>query len=322
MAYAGVSGRFGMGLQNPQGNRLTAPASRGPRVLPMQPGQQTAPLQPTGRATPGATQPVASPQMGQYDYAVPKPSGTVVGRGGAFDYLPVGGPVNANAAYLGGPQQQGPKPIGLDEPGIPGSANLATASTADFVGGQYTGYDPTKWEQPEIDIPDAGVDTRKVVDSTKHFLDEEMAGGMAETARRFGALGGLRSSGYMGSLGNLERKRDLDLASAYYKYDYDAAQSDANRRSAARENTLNRAFQGWGKYEDLLSGEASRKTNFSQTESDRATRNDQFNAGNETNVSISNAGALNNFDWNRYGAELSAAQRQQIYQQLLEEYGQ
>jgi hypothetical protein len=31
---------------------------------------------------------------------------------------------------------------------------------------------------------------------------------------------------------------------------------------------------------------------------------------------------LNDFDFNRYGAELSAAQRQQIYQQLLEEYGQ
>jgi hypothetical protein len=236
--------------------------------------------------------------MGQYEYAVPKPTTPV----------PAGGSISGGSVALRGSQpqqQQGPRPIALEEPGIPGFKG------ADYVGADYVGYNPTAWQEPEVGIPDAGVDTRKVVESTKHFLDEEMAGGMAETARRFGALGGLRSSGYMGSLGNLERKRDLDLASAYYKTDYDAAQMDANRRSAARENMLQRAYGGWGTLEGLRSGEAARRTGFNQSE-----------AGRETGFNQNEASREGSYDWNRYGAELSEAQRKQIYEQLLAEYGQ
>jgi hypothetical protein len=119
---------------------------------------------------------------------------------------------------------------------------------------EYTGYAGSKWTAPDTGIPEAGVDTRAVVDASRHFLDEKMATEGGEAAARLGKLGilssgGGRGSGYAGTLAESERARDRDLAGLYYQYDYDAAQQDANRRSAAREGFLNRDFQAHEGYE-------------------------------------------------------------------------
>jgi len=113
---------------------------------------------------------------------------------------------------------------------------------------EYAGYAGSKWEAPDMGgAPQAGVDTRAVVDATRHFLDEKMATEGGEAAAALGKLGilssgGGRGSGYAGTLGESERARDRDLAGLYYQYDYDAAQQDANRASTAREGDLNRSL--------------------------------------------------------------------------------
>jgi hypothetical protein len=104
---------------------------------------------------------------------------------------------------------------------------------------------PAGWEAPDIGIPEAGVDIRAIVESRRHLLDEEMGGQMSASARRLGAGGMLAGSEYVDELGQAERSRDLDLAALYYDYDYRAAQSDADRRSTARENILNRSLSAW-----------------------------------------------------------------------------
>jgi hypothetical protein len=102
---------------------------------------------------------------------------------------------------------------------------------------EVTAFTGSSYMAPELAIPEAGVDTRAVVGSMRHFLDEEMSGEMADAARRAGAAGMLDSSTYGKALGEAERSRDRDLASLYYQYDYDAAQADAQRKLQSRLQT-------------------------------------------------------------------------------------
>jgi hypothetical protein len=235
----------------------------------------------------------------------------------------------------------------------PGGENYPAAAAA----AEYLGFTPKSWKEPNVAIPEAGVDTRKVVDSTRHYLDENMQKSFADAARRMGALGGLVSTGYAGKIGEAERARDRDLAGLYYKYDYDAAQQDASRKAAARENMLQRAFGGWGKEQDLLAGEAARHTGFNVGQQDRAdaynrskygaesseaARRTAYNVGQQdradaisgrnygydaaeaarkTAFDTGEASRETAFNWDKYGADLSEAQRRQIWEQLRSRYG-
>lgn len=112
---------------------------------------------------------------------------------------------------------------------------------------EYKGYAGTMWQEPDQDPIDPRVDTRAIVDATRHTIDERMAREGGEAAAALGRLGVLSSGGgqgmgYAGTLGESERARDRDLAGMYYQYDYDAAQQDANRAASAREGRMGRSL--------------------------------------------------------------------------------
>ncbi|HET6456907.1 MAG TPA: hypothetical protein VFI02_21110, partial [Armatimonadota bacterium] len=148
-------------------------------------------------------------------------------------------------------------------------------------------------------------------------LEEEMAAGMGNAARRFGALGGLKGTGYATTLGASERKMFEDLNAMNYKYDYDAAQADANRMSTAREGTLGRAYGAWGQTENARANEANRRTGYNVGQQDRANETSRFNASRADSEAARKGG----FDWQKYGAGLSEAQRKQMYDQMMLDYG-
>lgn len=207
------------------------------------------------------------------------------------------------ADYVGAPEMPGFTPGGGD----------AAAAAA----GRYVAYNPTLWNEPDIGIPEAGVNTREIVNALKPQLEEEMAAGMGNAARRFGSLGQLKGTGYADTLGNVERKMFSDLNALNYKYDYDAAQADANRKSAAREGTLGRAYGAWGQTEGMRAGEANRRTGYNVGQQDRADEMSRFNAGRADNE----AARKGAFDWKKYSAGLSEAERQQMYDQLKLQFG-
>ena len=239
MAYqrlgGGYAGRFGEGMRNPRyGINAQPPAPN---------STQPTPQRPSGRATPQG-KPFDPNYRGEewQNYMVPgsKPPGD---PGYTRNY----GTANPNAQGSQG------RHYGRKAPSNAGFwAKINRQRNEGLSGGrpeipEFAGYEGSKWTAPDIGIPEAGVDTRAVVDATRHFLDEKMATEGGEAAARLGKLGVLSSGGgqgmgYAGTLGESERARDRDLAALYYKYDYDAAQQDANRRSAAREGGLNRSL--------------------------------------------------------------------------------
>ena len=324
MAYIGVSNRFDGGLTNPSrqiggGNPalMGAFVGKDPRQMP-------------GGTKP--TSPVSAPISG-VSSAMPQ---TSTAQGNEYWAWPTGGggtqpaPAPAQKPTVYGPgadpsrgvvfsgEQKQNDPIGpyIDAPPIP-----TAAAPGKYVGsapaGAYVGYNPTAYQEEEIDIPEAGVDTRKVVESTRHFLDEEMAGGMADAARRFGMLGGLKSSGYAGTLGEKQRARDRDLAGMYYKYDYDAAQQDASRKSAAREGRLQRGYGAWGTLEGLKFNESGRHTDYNVKQQEIA----NSEAGRETGHNVGQQDRENALNLSLYGLGASEAERRQAYEQLKKLYG-
>lgn len=322
MPYIGTGGQFDAGLTNPSrripnlGWAMGAGAGGGKPA-----GTKPMPITPPitgggGVPSPGGVNTAAPsvPAQSTDQYwpwpttpGVPAPAtGVNPGNNG----IPMG-----SGGLIHDPNKPELAPYG-EAPPIPGGGQTAGPITGAAPGG-YVGYNPTLWEEPDIAIPEAGVNTRDVVESTRHFLDEEMAGGMADAARRFGALGGLKGTGYAATLGEKQRKRDLDLASKYYEYDYNAAQADANRKSAAREGTLGRAYGAWGQTEGLRAGEADRRTGYNVGQQDRADAISKINA----DLQNQGVGINNQQDWNEYFAGLSEAERKQLYDQMLLDYG-
>lgn len=328
MAYVGTGGQFDPGLTNP---------SRQPGRLGITPGMANPGMKPLGtKPMPIPGVPVTNPQQPIIPPGVLPPTNsqgqTAEDQRGTWnDKWPwpttpttPTSPINPNATNgvtpgsKGVPQkQQGPGVAPL----VPGPPIPTGGQTAGPISGapagQYYGYTPDKWKPSDIDIPEAGVDTRAIVNALKPRLEEEMAAGMGNAARRMGALGGLKSSGYATTLGNSERKMFSDLNALNYQYDYDAAQQDANRRSTARENTLDRELSGYGTYGGLMSDEASRHTGYGVDQQQIA------NDISKTNADLQNQGVQinNKQDWDEYMAGLSEAERKQMYDQMMLDYG-
>jgi len=334
MAYVGVSGQFDGGLTNPS-------RQPGGRFSYLGFGQQkpagTKPLA-TGPAAgggvgaagvSGTTLPTQSTDE-YWPWEMPRPGGLwtnpTAGKADArkagdpeFKYGPNARPW-AYVNYAGdrqGPADEGPKVADyVSAPGMPGYTP-GGGDAASAAAGAYQSYDPTLWNEPDIGIPEAGVNTREIVNALKPQLEEEMAAGMGNAARRFGALGQLQGTGYADTLGNVERKMFSDLNALNYKYDYDAAQADANRKSTAREGTLGRAYGAWGQTEGMRAGEANRRTGYNVGQQDREDEMSRFNAS-RADTEADRKGA---FDWKKYSAGLSEAERQQMYDQLKLQFG-
>jgi hypothetical protein len=190
-------------------------------------------------------------------------------------------------------------------------ANMGSTESPEFIpwegGGGY--QSPEGWTAPESEIPEAGVDIRAIVESRRHFLDEEMGGRMADSARKLGGAGMLMSSDYVDQLGEAERSRDMDLASLYYDYDYRAAQSDADRRSTARENMLNRDLSAWGTHGgwenqgDMFSSGQDFQAWLAENQWNQSNSNNQSNeqmAWLQTIMPLLMAGGGENINWGQF----------------------
>ena len=303
MAYVGVGGQFDGGLTNPSrkpGGRFSYLGFGQPK-----PGE-TPPLRPSGRVSPASGGPQGSMGQDQYwPWQMPA----------AQPQAPV------DHGFIAPGSKAKPQKTNTVAPFIPAPEFPGQAPNPNPIVGapaaEYMKYNPSYWKEPDIAIPEAGVDTRAIVDSTKHFLDEEMAGGMGDAARRFGALGGLRGTGYEETLGNVQRKRDADLAAEYYKWDYNAAQSDADRKSRAREGTLGRAYSGWDAEQGRIFGDLANNNDFNLKQQQIANDIAKANQGNEQFI----ASETNNYGLDKYGAGLSEAERKQMYDQLKLQFG-
>ena len=245
MAYQryspGAGGRFPRGIDNP--------ARRPPSVQPF-PQPSPNPRRPTGRAAPGERWDLRDPGRGErerlqgiYD-SQSRPPGGPVRRGGDSDNK------NAVGAFYGRNVRSGgknPSTAGFWAR-INAERNAAREGDTTPEIPDYKGYAGTMWQEPDQDPIDPRVDTRAIVDATRHTIDERMAREGGEAAAALGRLGvlssgGGRGMGYAGTLGESERARDRDLAGMYYQYDYDAAQQDANRAAQAREGRAGRSLQ-------------------------------------------------------------------------------
>lgn len=255
MPYGGVSGRFGSGWGNPNysagggsswGRPDTRPPSSNNYVGPSMTNYTSGTGGQPGRYTTSgsAWSMVNDPTVGD---GVTKYFNSQTGET-YYDYPKVD--INAYKNYR--PTHKGPDTgesfWWLNNLGsaLAAQKNQGSPTTEweDWEGSEYEA--PAGWVAPETAIPEAGVDTRAIVESRRHRLDEEMGGQMSASAARLGAGGMLAGSEYANELGQAERARDNDLAALYYQYDYDAAQKDADRMSAARENMLNRDLSAWG----------------------------------------------------------------------------
>ena len=316
MAYIGTGGQFDPGLTNP---------SRQPGRLGITPGMANPGMKPLGTKPLPITPPITG------GGGVPG-QGPVALSAGSWPWPTTpqspAQPATPKTPYDGSPTRTGAGKAahfswendGIADYGAAPDMPTYTPGGVPIAGaraGAYQSYNPTAWNEPDIGIPEAGVNTRDIVASLKPRLEEEMAAGMGNAARRFGSLGGLKGTGYATTLGASERKMFEDLNALNYKYDYDAAQQDANRKSTARENTLDRELSGYGTYGGLMSDEASRHTNYGV---------DQQKIANDVaknNQSVQNQGVQinNKQDWDEYMAGLSEAQRKQIYDQMMLDYG-
>lgn len=290
--YPGVSGRFAGGITNPSQNRML---SSGAGLMKPNAGA----LRPTGRMAP-----VVGPRA-PFDAATPK---------------------NYGRGLWGGPQ--GPQSItkDLSGGGVHSSMGLKdwakpdfydfqagperpTMAGAGYVGGRFTGADYTDYN-PELWTDQPDVDTRAIVDASRHFYEDDMAQRMGEASRRFGASGAIRSSGHREGLEDAERKMFSDINALGMKYDYDAAQQDASRSLSA-----------FSDYEARRAQEAARATGFSQSEAARRTGYDTGEAGRRTNFNVGQQDRTNQFNWQDYGADLSERERRQMYDMLKMKYG-
>jgi len=309
MAYIGTGGQFDSGLTNPSRGRfgfLNNQAQlnqQGTKPLPITQGLTQSPKPASGVS--GTTLP-AQPTDQYWPWQLPATQGPQSLHNSGISWNDTNEKITQKPAY----------PEYIPPPEFPDMAKnpnpIVGATPA-----EYMKYNPNYWKEPDIAIPEAGVDTRAIVDSTKHFLDEEMAGGMGDAARRFGALGGLRSTGYEDTLGDVQRKRDLDLASEYYKWDYNAAQADADRKSRAREGTLGRAYSGWDAEQNRIFNDLASNNDFNLKQQQIANEIAKANQGNEQFI----ASEENDYGLKKYGAGLSEAERKQMYNLLKMQFG-
>ena len=283
MAYMPLTpntkGRFGQGINNPQTSNLTRNLTISPDVLAQM--SPTSPLlqnnrinAPPPRATAGPSPPTNIPQAtwggggGQQAGDTPLRRSISEGRGDFRDYTE--GPEIPDYVGPGG--------------GMP-----------EYVGANYTSFDPTRWQDDARHVA-----VRDVVDASRHYLDEEMMGNMAEASRRFGGSGAIRSSGHLGALTDAERKRDRDLGEMYHRYAFQAGEGDANR-----------GLQAWQAHQDAMAREAARRTGFDVGQAAGQTAHNVTLAGLERQDAASE-NAYNRF---AYGAGMDETRRRAQYEQ-------
>jgi hypothetical protein len=171
----------------------------------------------------------------------------------------------------------------INEPGIPEMRSLGDVE-------RYTGE---KWT-PSASYESAVVDTGALIDATDALLKERLGGEMSEAARRFGQSGALLSGGglgggYAGTLGESERGYRRDLSEITNRYRFQAEQADAQRKLDAWNAAMGRELSAHEGYEGRRFGDVGMANQFRLGKFDRET----------------------GYDWNRYGAELGAAKREQ-----------
>lgn len=112
-----------------------------------------------------------------------------------------------------------------------------------YGGSSYTA--PDAWDESVANVPQVTASPIEAVEKARHWIDENMESGMADTARKFGAAGALQSGGYIGELGGVERKAKADLEALAFKEFQDAERYQRERESMEAQEAANRAFGGW-----------------------------------------------------------------------------
>lgn len=183
----------------------------------------------------------------------------------------------------------------FNEPDIPGMRDLGGVE-------RYTGE---RWA-PSKEYESSVVDTGALIDATDALLQERMGGEMAEAARRFGQAGALMSGGglgggYAGTLGESERGYRRDLGEATHRYRFQAEQADAQRQMEAYNAAMNRELSAHEGYEGRRFADVNMANQYGLSAFDRMT----------------------DYDWDRYGAELGRAEREQAdaIAEMLASYG-
>lgn len=200
--------------------------------------------------------------------------------------------------FIGGSSMNAPPLWWLDDMRKKIGPNDDRPDAPGYVGSNFTPWNgqdiqaPDAWQAPDVGIPEAGVNTEDIVNARRHYLDENMAGNMADAARLAGSSGIMQSSDYVNSLGQAQRSRDKDLADLYYKYDYDAAQQDANRKAAARQAMLDRSLSAWSTHGGWEQG------------ANLANQGNAFDAWQAQNdYNLQNAQDQNDFNLDIYGTQ-------------------
>jgi len=113
-----------------------------------------------------------------------------------------------------------------------------------YEGSSYAA--PKGWSANEADVPGITASPIEAIEKARHWIDEEMEGGMADTARKFGASGALQSGGYITELGGVERKAKADLEGLAFKEFQDAERYQREKEAMERQNALDRSLSAWG----------------------------------------------------------------------------
>lgn len=143
-------------------------------------------------------------------------------------------------------------------------------------------WEGEKWS-PSGTYDEANIDPTAAIEADFALIDERLGGEMSEAARKFGRAGALMSGGglgggYAGTLGESERGAMRDKRQISSNRIFAAKQAEAERRARAFEGSMSREFGGHEGYESRRLGAH---------------------------------GMASNYDWDKYGAELGASEREQ-----------
>ncbi|KKN79009.1 hypothetical protein LCGC14_0344850 [marine sediment metagenome] len=124
-----------------------------------------------------------------------------------------------------------------------GGGGYQNYNMTDYQGGQVTpgeGY-----QQFDYSAIGSGIDPSAVIAAQEYGLQERMEADMARAGGRAGQSGFAMSTPYMGELGEAARKASQDRSALTMQYQYDAAQSQAQRDLAQQQQAAQLDFGGW-----------------------------------------------------------------------------
>jgi len=183
----------------------------------------------------------------------------------------------------------------FNEPGIPELRDLGDVER--FVG--------EKWS-PDRAYDETNIDPSEMIESRFALIDERLGGEMSEAARRFGQSGALMSGGglggvYAGTLAESERGAMRDKRQIASDRIYAAQQAEAERRARAFESEQGRSLAAHEGFEGRRLSDVEMGNKYGLDYFDRQT----------------------DYDWDKYGAELGAAGREQedAIAAMLAQYG-